>query len=378
MKLINNSISVIKDFFGKHSTQNTWDEDLVWSDNPGCFECHLKRKFNNPIYSLSERTISQSQINKARKKDTKEMRKFNELCIKFSHFLSSPNGFIDHFDAQEKSQKIIEASYKTGGTALNLIPGFMEFHDGIMKEWKDSVLDHPDRLEGYSAFEAVTRTIFDTFLNPFIMQTIRSDSPIKKDLAEAVLSEDMETIKKFTMWSIRNNREESFKTDLTHKVNAMISRGENIPMLDDKLKLLGIELKTSDFKEEEFIKKIHKSVKYLPETTHTSELIKCIISGDMAKVFKLHEALMDAVIRFRKSSAASDLVAAIEADELREKIMEDVQLFYEKKGHKDIVELIQQGRTRVSRYMKFQPIRDKIMKLVGIALFVSALIYMWK
>lgn len=58
--------------------------------------------------------------------------------------------------------------------------------------------------------------------------------------------------------------------------------------------------------------------------------------------------------------------------------MEDVQLFYEKKGEKDIVELIEQGRTSVSRYMKIQPVRDKIMKWGGIALFVSGLIYMWK
>jgi hypothetical protein len=47
----------------------TMPPDLEWSENPGCFERHLKRKQDNPLFPEPDRKVTQEQIDEARERD---------------------------------------------------------------------------------------------------------------------------------------------------------------------------------------------------------------------------------------------------------------------------------------------------------------------
>lgn len=222
-------------------------EEIAWSSNPGCFEKHLLRKFTNPNLFPNAQKISQSEVDTARKKDELDMNEFSNQLKIFQDFLNSPNWTDDVNKSKEKIDKLIKRSKEIGGKAI-------EVGNSLQKHYKEiSELEKNDFSENKDQYDEITRkkleelhvmnefmnNVMNDFYTPFIMQLHREDSPITNDdFIASVLSEDIETIKIFSKYSIRNNREKSFRLALSAFVNNIKENKSNVPMLEEKLDIL--------------------------------------------------------------------------------------------------------------------------------------------
>lgn len=224
-------------------------EELAWSNTPACFEKHLQRKSDNPLFSKKQRKISQEDIDKARERDFNEINlakeKVKNVMREFQELVSSENTtFRQIGDLREKIEKLMELNYKIGGAALSLNEGLKLLRNDIVDLIKKSLANEVDLLESFNKAEAFNSDFMSKFHDPFVQQVIREDSPITPDLAASVLSEDIKTILKFRDVAVVKDKktEAGFKRDILNIVKAMHARGETLPMLNEKLALLGVSL----------------------------------------------------------------------------------------------------------------------------------------
>jgi hypothetical protein len=57
---------------------------IVWSDQPGCFERHLLRRYNNPLFPPDLQLVTQAQVDAARQRDLEERQAFLARCVRYS------------------------------------------------------------------------------------------------------------------------------------------------------------------------------------------------------------------------------------------------------------------------------------------------------
>jgi hypothetical protein len=50
--------------------------EIEWEENPGCFERHLQRRYNSPLFPTERRKISREELKQARAKDYIDQKEF--------------------------------------------------------------------------------------------------------------------------------------------------------------------------------------------------------------------------------------------------------------------------------------------------------------
>jgi hypothetical protein len=98
----------------------TMPPDLEWSENPGCFERHLKRKHNNPLFSEPDREVTQEQIGEARERDREDAAKLQSELLDLASDLQSLPELATASDVapiRERIDELLDRAAGIGGQA---------------------------------------------------------------------------------------------------------------------------------------------------------------------------------------------------------------------------------------------------------------------
>lgn len=111
---------------------------------------------------------------------------------------------------------------------------------------------------------------------------------------------------------------------------------------------------------------IEESIPFLPKTHATRELLKKAEQGDYNSLFSLQSQIGKHERDLRSSSLASERLLAPQAQDLKRKILNDLETGLRAHGHNDIADLMREGINDYRKYIKFREDVKPIIKKIGI------------
>lgn len=221
------------------------EPELIWSSTPSCFENHLRRMWNNVVFPPEKRIISQDQIDEARAKDLNDLNKLRQNLNLFLQAIPEELGFdvaTEMNELREQIENLIKRAYEIGGEALNIVDPLNELRNNTIETWRIGVGYDKEALAKLEEAEVFHSSKSVQYCNPFIMQFIRDDSPFKNEIAESLMTENQETLKACRVILFEDTLANEFRKEITNLINRVHARGEEIPLLKDKLSAIGIDI----------------------------------------------------------------------------------------------------------------------------------------
>lgn len=174
-------------------------QPLIWSDNPGSFELHLYRRYNNLLFLESRRNVVQSDIDVARTRDILDAKILDQQQrmlfeeISLIDELVSPNMLNQ---IREKIDKLIETALGIGGPADEILSGLQKLREVIINTSRKSFVDHSELLAKLEDAEQFHKNYMAEFFVPFLAQMGRKDGPIPADeIVPSLLMQEPDTIR---------------------------------------------------------------------------------------------------------------------------------------------------------------------------------------
>jgi hypothetical protein len=177
-------------------------EAFQFSASPGCFEAHLLRRLNNPIFPSPRRSFSEQELKQAQAADKRDAQDFeNRFKAHINEGLRLQDqvetlGYVDNY--LRRTFELMERLSSLGGN-----------HQLEMETLEAAVDACVELLRSTLGKETVAelekiRAIHNLQIkNTFLAQSFRSDSPIPQENLDewtrALLSEDDQTIESTAM-----------------------------------------------------------------------------------------------------------------------------------------------------------------------------------
>jgi len=164
-----------------------------WSSVPGCFERHLQRRKDNPLFPIERRKISKADVVEAQQMDQSEQDHFIALVKSLGAELEKsekmkPGSTIQDSTYLQKVQDLLELAAAIGGNIQNAVR--------MLESTEAEMIQHLDKQmpDGAKSLRQA-RTLSTMKRIPFIAQSTRKNSPIfSGEEVPALLSEKPETI----------------------------------------------------------------------------------------------------------------------------------------------------------------------------------------
>jgi hypothetical protein len=216
---------------------------LSWSDNPGCFERHLQRKCENPLFPLDKRNFTQREVDLARQKDQQDAAEFQE---ELESLLRTVGALPDEADWQqtsnlrEKIDVLLHRAAEIGGkTGDSFSLTLHELRKALVDSQKAAIADNDEALNALRAAEQFQKSGTLLFNNVFVAQMRREDTPIaREDIIPALLSESPDTIRA-VMEILDGDVRNVIRQGCVQFLNEAKAAGTSTPQLDEKLSALG-------------------------------------------------------------------------------------------------------------------------------------------
>ncbi len=165
---------------------------IEWQECLGCFERHLQRRYNNPLFSVDRRNISNEELNEARKKDNKNLKEFIKqytLWLSDAKNLKEDSSIDDLKKCLQDTQYLAELAYAIGCNLEKEI-SVLETMEQKLTSFINIRLPQIAELLEKAYSLSITKRI------PYFAQVGMKDTPIlKNEELASLLSEDTETIK---------------------------------------------------------------------------------------------------------------------------------------------------------------------------------------
>jgi hypothetical protein len=166
--------------------------EIEWEENPGCFERHLQRRYNNPLFPTERQKISTEELTQARAKDRisqKEFLKQYALLVSEVIRLEGNMSISDCRKCLQDTIFLLKLRASIGGDLENETAVLEKVENNLMADMNASLPEGEELLEKAHAVSMVARI-------PYMAQLKRSDTPIlETEELPTLLSEDMETIR---------------------------------------------------------------------------------------------------------------------------------------------------------------------------------------
>lgn len=193
---------------GQESEEKMVTQPLVWSVNPGAFELHLRRRYNNLLFLENRRNVVQSDIDAARTRDILDAKMLDqEQRTLFEEFLLVDEA-VGTQQIREKVDTLIETAFGIGGPADEILAELQKLREVITNTSRKSFAEHSELLAKLEDAEQAHKSYMAEFFVPFLAQMSRKDSPIPADeIVPSLLMQEPNTIRVVMRWADANFRQ---------------------------------------------------------------------------------------------------------------------------------------------------------------------------
>jgi hypothetical protein len=220
--------------------------ELVWSDNPGCFERHLQRKYMNPLFSPASRIVTQEEVDAARAHDASEADMLWAKITKHAESVAATGQFtfaqlVKHRDQVDE---LMQEAAETGN--LKAESATAKLYWAIIDDMEKAMRNDPNGAEKLLKVNEEYVKVGLALKNRFVAQPCRHDSPIKPhEVLPALLAEDLETIRKFMIFVEDDEKLRDLHQNLSREAVSLVKKveatGAILPQIEEKLKALRVQ-----------------------------------------------------------------------------------------------------------------------------------------
>lgn len=219
------------------------NSDISWSDNPGCFERHLQRKCENPLFTLDKLNVTQREVDLARQKDEQdavELQEELEKLLRTVGALPDKCDWKQTSDIREKIDTLLDRAAEVGGELGDSVSITLhELRKVLVDSQKKALADNEEALDALRKAEQYHQSGASLFNNAFVAQMQREDTPItREEIIPALLSESPDTIRK-VMKILNDDVRNVIRQGCVQLLYEAKASGTIIPQLDEKLNVLG-------------------------------------------------------------------------------------------------------------------------------------------
>jgi len=179
------TLILVSMFWRKHR-----DDLPEWSENPGCFELHLIRRMNNPLFPPKRRIITTRELIEAQAFDRRDLKDFQQ---KFADFCSvelprpdAENYCADLAERFKSALELLERGTAVGAEWTTEFADLETIVDSSRAALFAHYHDNENARQLLQRAEALSRLIIQ---NPVMAQAGRPDTPMIKASQEDVRAE---------------------------------------------------------------------------------------------------------------------------------------------------------------------------------------------
>jgi len=218
------------------------DSRISWSERPGCFERHLQRRYNNPLFSPERQHVTAADVAAARRQDAQDLASLRAEYVQLLSEIAELPDFMpfEQFNPiRERIQDLIHRAVEVGGEASETVPKLRTLRHILIQQVSEALSNNPRALKALQEAEAFHQANEGKLENQFLAQMLRDDTPITaEDVVPSILTEDVATIRT-VMAVVGEHLAAKFHQAAVVLVEEVRARGETVPGIDKKLATLG-------------------------------------------------------------------------------------------------------------------------------------------
>ncbi len=216
---------------------------IQWSDSPGCFEEHLKRRHMNPLFPAARRMITGSDVTEARARDLADLKELHaqyEAIVRGVNGLPDQDAFSECLKLRERLENLLVRAAEIGSMARDQKVSLQRLYDVLVGAMRQAIPpEHKSKLDEALALSARFQ---EAAAHDLFAQICRSDTPILPvDVVPTLLSEGVGAVRLFVA-KTKEGRQQKATSGLYEQAVILISNaqkeGHTVPEADEKLSAL--------------------------------------------------------------------------------------------------------------------------------------------
>ena len=222
--------------------------NLRWTVFPGCYEYHLRCRYENPLFPTHRRQVNETELEEAQQKDVAENQQFKkqvyDLLPEMQTALAGKQTVNDLLGFHRRIYDLIERS---GEISCNLAEErkiLTRLFVALDEDAKNSVAENNEAAESLKKLREHLHGGVQMQVNNFLAQMGRGNSPVlSEDVVPRFLTEDIETIKNALPSLKQSGVLETLRKGVTEIIASAIVNDttRDVLKLEDKLKLIFAE-----------------------------------------------------------------------------------------------------------------------------------------
>jgi len=190
--------------------------NLRWTIFPGCYEYHLRCRYENPLFPTHRRQVNETELEEAQQKDVAENQQFKkqvyDLLPEMQTALAGKQTVNDLLGFHRRIYDLIERSGEISGNLAEERKILTRLFVALDEDAKNSVAENDEAAESLKKLREHLHGGVQMQVNNFLAQLTRKDTPIlAEDVVPRFLSEDIETIEKSLVYFKQSNMLETLK-----------------------------------------------------------------------------------------------------------------------------------------------------------------------
>jgi len=168
---------------------------LQFSPQPGAYEQHLQRKYNNPLFPASQQQFLQAEIEQARQRDQQDLQAFMEDFQETVNQAAALSGSVDSevvLDLKQNLERLYVTSSSLAGDLGAIQDALLKLIRVCMQTIRQGASDDVIALRKLDEEEQARTVYFAMLESPLVAELMRGDDIIQlNELVPTVLSLDL-------------------------------------------------------------------------------------------------------------------------------------------------------------------------------------------
>ena len=218
--------------------------ELVWSQNPGCYERHLQRMCQNALFPPASRVVTQREIDSARLLDVSDAERLREKVRLLIETKVSGNNAMEIsivVDVVKKIDKLLDRVAAIGGQGGDdIAKSLTSLRNASIGSWRKCLQDmgNTQALHALDEAERFVEENMERFRNGFNAQMSKLDLP--EDIVPALLSENAHAISVvLKLMGNESDTRENLCVAGIRLLSENLHANPPVPQLEEKLRVLG-------------------------------------------------------------------------------------------------------------------------------------------